>query len=63
MLTFLDPSDASHHLASLSRTGRSDLAPAADLRPVRRHRHPLAFLARALTTGPGTLTAPTLAFG
>jgi len=59
----IDPRDAAYHSASFRRLERSHVAPAADLRPVKRHRHPLAYLAKAITTGPGTFTAPTLAFG
>jgi hypothetical protein len=63
VLGIIDPRDAACHSASFHRLERSHPTPAADLRPVKRHRHPLAYLARALTTGPGTFTAPTLAFG
>ncbi len=63
MLGIIDPRDAARHSAAFHRPARTHLAPAADLRPVKRNRHPLAYLARALTSGPGTLSVPTLAFG
>jgi hypothetical protein len=63
VLGIIDPRDAAHQTASFRRLERAHLTPVPALRPAKRHRHPLAYLARALTTGPGTLTVPTLALG
>ena len=47
MYAAISAGDAGQHLASLSRRDAPRrIAPVAELRPTRRHRHPLASLAR-----------------